>query len=161
MKLLTFAVLFCFSAFGQHSTSLTKSYSASYRGHIDAPIVPEKSVVLRVSLWSKWSSAGTSGIARFHLSGTPWVTANLSIAERTVVSASYIDQMHGCNMWIALSDGDDFPMGRVALDLTNLVDAEGNQSGVDGTGSVRLSETDYLTFVRSGSWNITWRCPSQ
>jgi hypothetical protein len=55
---------------------------------------------------------------------------------------------------------DSFPMGSVALDLTNLVDAEGNQSGVDGTGNLKFSETDYLAFVRIGSWNVTWRCPN-
>lgn len=136
------------------------SYAAAYRGHMDVAVVPEKEVVLSVDVYSRWNLRNGAGLAQFRIYAIPTIKA-ASITEevRATVRAHYIVEMTGCHLALQLTDGEEFPLGVVPLNITNEVDSEGRQSSLAGTGSLKLTETEYLGFVRKGAWNLTWACP--
>jgi hypothetical protein len=70
--------------------------------------------------------------------------------------------MRGCHLFLKITDKDSFPLGgEVPLDMTDLVDSDGNKSSAEGIGQIKLSEDDYLEFAREGSWTLGWSCPGQ
>jgi len=164
MKVLALALLLCLSSHAvaqSHGNGvIAKSYSAAFRGSIDVTVVPEEHAVLRVNTWSKWAFRNGSGHATFRITGTPFVTMEW-IGARTQIAAKYVNDMRGCRLFIKLSDGDSFPLGEVPLDMTDLVDSEGNKCALEGIGIINLSEADYLEFARRGSWTLGWSCPNQ
>jgi hypothetical protein len=139
---------------------VTKSYSADFRGSIDVSIVPEEHAVLRINTWSKWAYRNGSGKAMFRVSGIPFVVSEW-IGARTQIAAKYVNDMRDCRLSLKLSDGDSFPLGEVPLDMTDLVDTEGNKCALEGIGSIKMSENDYLEFARRGGWTLGWTCPNQ
>jgi hypothetical protein len=164
MKALSLALLLCLSSYvlpQSHSDgAIGKSYAAAFRGSIDVTVVPEEHAVLRVNTWSKWVLRGGSGKATFRITGTPFVTMEW-IGARVQIAAKYVAEMRGCRLFLKLSDGDSFPLGEVPLDMTDVVDSEGNKCALEGVGSINLSEADYLEFARRGGWTLGWSCANQ
>ena len=164
MKVLALTGLLCClcTAPGQSqgNGAITKTYSAAFRGSIDVTVVKEDHAVLRVNTWSKWHLRNGSGTAMFRITATPFVDIEW-IGDRPVIAAKYINDMRGCHLFIKLSDRDSFPLGEVPLDMTDLVDSDGNKSSLEGIGQIKLPESDYLEFARGGSWTLGWSCPGQ
>jgi hypothetical protein len=162
MKFLALIALLCAPAFSQshRREAVTKGYPPAFRGSIDVTVVHEEHAVLRVNAWSKWKMLNGSGAAIFRITATPFVDKEW-IGARPTIAPKYMSDMRGCRFFLKITDKDSFPLGEVPLDMTDLVDSDGNKSSAEGVGQVKLSEDDYLEFAGGGSWTLGWSCPGQ
>jgi hypothetical protein len=135
-----------------------KSYASAFRGNVRGPVLTDPYISTSAFMWSKWAS----GVTMVHMTILP-----ISIEHKWLepddfrkAQQDYLRRLQECSLFARLIGPDEFPYGDAQLTMTLEVDKEG-AADMDGVGRLRMTESEYLNFVRRGYWQLSFSCPGQ
>ena len=121
-------------------------------------VLPQENVALNVSLWAKWVAPAK---VQFRIEAEAAdAVKDPSLSHPTTKDADvYLRKLLPCHFGLELTGADGFPVGRVELGKTMLIDDEGLRTGFTGNGTIKMTLTGYRALVKSGGWSFAWDCP--
>jgi hypothetical protein len=131
-------------------------------GSYAAHVLPQDSIAIQVSAWSKWITQGNSRVLQVRVEATvvDTVTDSTSPHPTEEDGNAYLRKLEGCTYNLDLTGSDHFPIGHIPLTVEETVNDSGQRTGFTGTGVLKISSTAFQDFIQQkGWWNMTWACP--